>query len=172
MTRLHSRVPEKLVFHSLIPTVLPRTQRAGRDLLSRKQTCHLLACACILCGHHLLQLTFASVATTVLGLPVAMAIGPLGLPYLGLCTSGWNEPSHRCFYLPHSTELSPLPSNFSSHPTVQVCPRKPEPLCPGPRARSHVSPAQGTPLGFSRLRLTKCLTRPGNMVRSFPMLPV
>ena len=78
---------------------------------------------------------------------------PLASSHCRLCTSSLNELSHRCPCHPQRPGPQPLLSTLSSHPTVQVIPRKPESLCPGPRARLHFSASPGTPLGFSKFKL-------------------
>lgn len=122
---------------------------------------------CILLDHLLLHLTFALVATATPLSPSccygywSSPSSPLTSSRCSLCNSSLNEPQPGALAFPHGPEPQPHPSNLSSHPTVHLCPRKPNyisvHLCPGPGSRLHISATPETSLGFSSFRLTKCL---------------
>lgn len=67
---------------------------------------------------------------------------------------------------PHSPEPQIFLSVLSFYPSPSPS-QEARAALPWARARSHLSATLGTALGFSSCRLTKCLTGPGNMSRSF-----
>lgn len=132
---------------------------AGKDIVDGCQRPPLVGLPCIVLDQPLLHLTFALVAAATPSSPSccygywSSPPSPLTSARCSLCNASLNEPQPQGPPQPATAASS---VNLSSHPTVGLCPRKPE-LRPGPGSRLHISATPGTSLGSSSFWLTKCL---------------